>query len=100
MKPLNFIVVGSGWRSLFYARIAKAYPDCFNLSAFLCRTKEKAERMQEETGIKAVTSPEECRLENPDFVVVAVNKAFIFQVTREWRGKDIRCSARLLLQWN
>jgi len=26
MKPLNFVVIGSGWRSLFYARIAKAYP--------------------------------------------------------------------------
>lgn len=26
MKPLNFVIIGSGWRSQFYARIAKAYP--------------------------------------------------------------------------
>jgi len=93
MKPLNLVVVGSGWRSLFYARIAKAYPDCFHLSAFLCRTKEKAQRMQAETGIKAVTSPEECELENPDFVVVAVNKDSIFQVVREWalKGYPVLC---------
>jgi predicted dehydrogenase len=93
MKPLRFVVIGSGWRSLFYARIAKAYPDCFHLVAFLCRSKEKAQWLQEETGIKAVTSPEECQSENPDFVVVAVNKDAIFQVTREWalKGYPVLC---------
>lgn len=93
MKPLKFVVIGSGWRSLFYARIARAYPDCFNLGAFFCRSKEKAQWMQEETGIKAVTSPEDCRSENPDFVVVAVNKDSIFQVTREWalKGYPVLC---------
>ena len=93
MKQLNFVVVGTGWRSLFYARIAKAYPDCFNLAAFLCRTKEKAAWIEEETGIRAVTSPEECLLEKPDFIVVAVNKDSIFQVTREWalKGYPVLC---------
>lgn len=93
MKPLNFVVVGSGWRSLFYARIAKAYPDCFNLAAFLSRTEEKARWIQEETGIKAVTSPGECMWEKPDFIVVAVNKESIFQVTREWalKGYPVLC---------
>lgn len=93
MKPLNFIVVGSGWRSLFYARIAKAYPDCFNVAAFLCRTKEKARKIQEETGIKAVISQEECLSENPDFIVAAVSKDSIFQVTREWalKGYPVLC---------
>lgn len=42
MKPMRFIVVGSGWRSLFFARIAQAYPEWFELSALLCRTREKA----------------------------------------------------------
>lgn len=93
MKPLNFVVIGSGWRSQFYARIAKAYPDCFHLAAFLCRTKEKAQWLHEETGIKAVTSSEECHSENPDLVVVAVNKDSIFQVTREWAlmGYPVLC---------
>ncbi|ADL03008.1 Gfo/Idh/MocA family protein [Lacrimispora saccharolytica] len=93
MKPLNFMVVGSGWRSLFYARIAKAYPDSFNLTAFLCRTEEKAVQIQKETGIKAVTSPEECLSEKPDFIVVAVNKDSIFQVTGEWarKGYPVLC---------
>lgn len=93
MKPLNFVVVGSGWRSLFYVRIAKAYPKYFHLSALLCRTIEKAEYMQKEYGIHAVTDEEECRLVNPDFVVVAVNKDSIFPVTREWvlKGYPVLC---------
>lgn len=93
MKPLNFIVAGSGWRSLFYARIAKAYPEYFHLSAFLCRTREKAEYLQKEYGIHAVTDEELCRSMKPDFVVVAVNKDSLFPVTREWvlKGYPVLC---------
>lgn len=38
MTKLRFIVVGSGWRSLFYWRIAQALPERFELCAMLCRT--------------------------------------------------------------
>ena len=44
MAKLRFIVVGSGWRSLFYWRIAQALPERFELCAMLCRTEEKAEK--------------------------------------------------------
>jgi len=93
MKPLNFVVVGSGWRSLFYARIANAYPDYFKLSAFLCRTREKAEQMQRDYGVRAVADEEECLLKKPDFIVVAVSKDSVFQVTRDWvlKGYPVLC---------
>ena len=84
MGKYRFIIVGSGWRSLFYVRIAKALPDMFELGAMLCRTKEKAERMASENGIYTTTSIEECREMKPDFVVVAVNKASIANVSKEW----------------
>ena len=80
----RFIIVGSGWRSLFYVRIAKALSDKFELGAMLCRTKEKAERIARENDIYTTTSIEECREMKPDFVVVAVNKASIAQVSKEW----------------
>lgn len=84
MKKHRFIIVGSGWRSLFYVRIAKALPEVFELCAMLCRTEEKAERMAKENGIYTTTSIEECKAMNPGFVVVVVNKSSIAQVSKEW----------------
>lgn len=84
MGKYRFIIVGSGWRSLFYVRIAKALSEVFELSAMLCRTEEKAERMSRENEIYTTTSIEECKKMNPDFVVVAVNKNAIAAVSKEW----------------
>ena len=60
MAKLRFIVVGSGWRSLFYWRIAQALPERFELCAMLCRTEEKAEKMHREYGVPVSTSAEQC----------------------------------------
>ena len=84
MKPLSFIIVGSGWRSLFYVRIAKRFPELFELKYMLCRTQEKAERMAAEHGIAATTSEELCEQAKPDFVVIAVTKGGLFAETKKW----------------
>ena len=83
MAKLRFLVVGSGWRSLFYVRIAQALPQQFELCAVLCRSQEKAEQIRR-YGAPVSTSPEQCAAMRPDFVVVAVNKASLAQVSREW----------------
>lgn len=84
MDKTRFIIVGSGWRSLYYVRIAKALPDRFQLCAMLCRTEEKAQKMAKENGIYTTTSEEECMAMKPDFVVVVVNKASIAEVSLHW----------------
>lgn len=84
MAKLRFIVVGSGWRSLFYWRIAQALPERFELCAMLCRTEEKAEKMHREYGVPVSTSAEQCAALHPDLVVVAVNKASIAAVSVEY----------------
>lgn len=93
MAKLRFVVVGSGWRSLFYWRIAQALPERFALCAMLCRTEEKAEKMHREYGVPVSTSAEQCIALHPDFVVVAVNKASIAAVSTEWlaRGFAVLC---------
>lgn len=80
----RFVIIGSGWRSLYYVRIAKALPDKFELCAMLCRTDEKAEMIAAEHNIYTTISIEECINMKPDFVVVAVNKASIADVSKEW----------------
>lgn len=100
MDKLRFIVVGSGWRSLFYWRIAQALPERFELCAMLCRTEEKAEKMHREYGVPVSTSAEQCIALHPDFVVVAVNKASIAAVSTEWlaRGFAVLCETPAALE--
>lgn len=86
MEKIRFVIVGSGWRSLYYVRIAKALPQYFELCAMLCRTKEKADKMTAEYGIHATTSKEACCGMKTDFVVVAVDKTSIAEVSKEWLG--------------
>lgn len=86
-RKYRFIIVGSGWRSMYYVRAAKALPYIFSLEAMLCRTDEKAERIAKEMNIHTTTSIEECEKIKPDFVVVAVNKSSIGEVSKEWMAK-------------
>lgn len=87
MSPLSFIIVGSGWRAMFYVRIARAYPKLFTLKYLLCRTEQKAERIRREQEIPVTTSIADCEAAHPDFVVLAVDYASNFQVTVEWLQK-------------
>ena len=87
MKPLSFVIVGSGWRAMFYVRIALRYPQCFHLRYLLCRTEEKAASIRREYGIPVTTDARLCEEARPDFVVVAVDRASKFAVTKQWLEK-------------
>lgn len=89
MEKRRFAVVGSGWRSLFYWRVARACPERLEMTALVCRSEEKAERLRRETGAPTVVSEEEALATKPDFVVVAVNKASICEVTCHWAEMGI-----------
>lgn len=93
LEKIRYVIVGSGWRSLYYVRVAKALPDRFELCAMFCRSGEKAEKIAKEHGIYTTTSIEECRNFKPDFVVVVVNKADIAKVSMEWMnyGLTVLC---------
>lgn len=93
MQKIRFVIVGSGWRALYYVRIAKALPDMFELCAMYCRKEEKAKKLAEEYQIHTTTSIEECEKYAPDFVVVVVNKTSIAEVSIEWmkRGFPVIC---------
>ncbi len=87
MKPLSFIIVGSGWRSLFYVRIAKRFPELFELKYMLCRTQEKAKKIAAEHKIATTISEKQCELSKPDFVVIAVTKGSLFAETKKWSDR-------------
>ena len=68
---LSFVIVGSGYRSEYYARVARTYPHLFR-AMYLCRSSEKAALMRQRTGLEAAVTPEECLAFRPDFAVIAV----------------------------
>ena len=87
MKKIRFAVVGSGWRSLFYGRIAQALPAQFELAALGCRTEEKAARLRAEYGLPAVVGEAAVEAARPDFIVSAVNKQSMCETVRHWLAK-------------
>ncbi len=84
MSKIRYAVVGSGWRSLFYIRIAKALPEMFELTALLCRSREKAERFRKDYGIRTVTCDQEVIDSDPDFIVSAVSENSIAETAARW----------------
>ncbi len=75
MKKIRYGIIGSGWRSLYYIRIAKALPDLFEVTGMLVRSEEKKQAMEREYGIFVTMDREELLAAEPDFVVAAINRA-------------------------
>lgn len=88
-QMIRYAVVGTGWRSEFYARIANALPEDFQMTAWLCRSTEKMERLHDQYGIHTTTSEDEVADQKPDFLVCAVNKTSISEVSEYWAEKGI-----------
>ncbi len=80
---IRYLIVGSGYRSEYFGRIARNYPGLFN-AMFLCRSEEKARLVTEHTGIDATVELQEALVFKPDFVVVAVDREHVADVTEEW----------------
>ncbi|MBR0030763.1 MAG: Gfo/Idh/MocA family oxidoreductase [Treponema sp.] len=83
-EKARFVIIGSGWRASFYVRIAKALPERFELLYMLCRSAEKAEKISKDLGIPTTTRIQDCVDAKPDFVVVAVTKSSMTDVSLEW----------------
>ncbi len=87
MGKYRFVIVGTGWRAMYYVRIARALPDVFELCTMLSRSEEKAEMIRDEYGISCTTSEEDCLSFKPDFVVVSVAKTAGPEVAMHWLDK-------------
>lgn len=86
MGKIRFCIIGSGWRAMYYVRIAQKISDVFEAAAVVCRKPEKAEMITRRFGVNTVLSPQEGIALHPDFVVVAVDKLHTAQVAMEWAG--------------
>ncbi|SEO13045.1 Gfo/Idh/MocA family protein [Paenibacillus sp. OV219] len=56
MSRIRFGIVGSGWRTDFYLRIAKALPERFEVSGVVVRNEEKARKLAEDWQVPVYRS--------------------------------------------
>ena len=85
---LSYLIVGSGYRAEYFGRVARIWPEQFR-ALFLCRSREKAERVKRQTGVDAVLSVDEALAFQPDFVVVAVDRGHVADVAEEWVARGL-----------
>lgn len=71
---INFGIIGAGWRSEFYIRIAQLMPDKFKATGIYIRNTEKAREFSEKYTVKIFTKLDDLLKTNSDFFVSCVNK--------------------------
>lgn len=86
---INFGIIGTGWRSEFYLRIASLVPENFNISGIYIRNKEKKKEFSHKYNVKIVDSIDELIMTNPDFIVSCVNKDGICDMITELASRGI-----------
>lgn len=72
MQRIRFGVVGSGWRTLFYLRVARARPDLFEVAGVVSRTAERATAVNREWSVPGLTSLDALLASKPEYVVTSV----------------------------
>ncbi len=72
-RPTKFAIVGTGWRSEFFLRVAAELPGRFAVTGVHSRSAARREELARRFGTLAVGSVEEAAKQGePDFVIVAV----------------------------
>jgi predicted dehydrogenase len=90
----SFGLIGTGWRSVFFLRIAAAAPDRFRVAGVVSRSAGRGDEISAEWGVPAFASvPELLRAQAPDFVVPCVPWPAMPDATRELVGLGARVLA-------
>lgn len=76
----KFIMVGCGWRSQFYLRAVRALGEEMEVSAIVMHSEERAQQIQEETGIFAAADLEKALEKGADFALLCVPRP----VMKDW----------------
>lgn len=69
---IKFGIVGTGWRSHFYLRAARACPDLFTCVGVVTRDPERAAPLGEQYGIQLYPSLDDLLAQKPQYVVTSV----------------------------
>jgi len=81
MDKIRFGIVGSGWRTEFFLRIARELPERFAVTGVVTRKPERAKALHDLFGVRAVATLEELwQPLAPDFIVTSVPRAVNLEI--------------------
>ena len=84
MNPYRFAIVGAGWRTEFFLRIAAAIPERFRLEGLVVRDAAKGQRLTKQWGhVTYRTVPELLAAVQPEFLVSSVSYAANYEANAE-----------------
>ena len=86
---IKYGIIGAGWRSEFYLRIAALMPDTFKVSGIYIRNKQKQSEFSKKYNAPIFDTLEELLETEFDFIFSCVNKSGICDTVRELAGKNI-----------
>jgi predicted dehydrogenase len=85
----RFAIVGSGWRSAFYLRVAAALPERFEVSGLLSRDAARRAAIRDDFGIQAPETLDDLLATTPDFVVVSTPWPVTPKLLHELAGRGV-----------
>jgi predicted dehydrogenase len=92
--PTTFGVIGSGWRSAFFLRLARSAPDRLRATGVVTRAAERGAEVSSRWAVPTFRSAAELlAADAPDFVIVSVPCAVTPDATREVVGLGARVLA-------
>jgi predicted dehydrogenase len=79
--PVRFAVVGGGWRTAFFLRVAAALPERFRLEGVVVRDPRKGAAFEAQSGVPTFRTPAALLGGvDPEFLVASVSAAANFEV--------------------
>lgn len=86
---IKFGIIGAGWRSEFYLRIAALLPSKFSVSGIYIRNIEKQKEFADKYNVKICSSLEALLKTDFDFIVSCVNKDNISEMIKTLAANNI-----------
>lgn len=74
---INFAIIGGGWRSEYYLRIAKALPQIFHVAGVFIRNELTREEIAQSYNVKVTSTLDELLHEQFDFIVNCVSYSYV-----------------------
>lgn len=86
---IKYGIIGAGWRSEFYLRIANLVPEAFSVSGIYIRNPEKRKEFSKKYNVPIFDNLDALLKTDFDFIVSCVNKASICETAQMLADKGI-----------